>query len=132
MSKSKVDRLRGKRTHGKGNTKNNRGGGSNGGRGRGGSFKHKFTKYAPLIGVRKLLKPRLKAKDRLEAITLTQLDLIIKDQTVIDLKQLGYDKILGTGNITKKVTIKNVKAITEVAKSKIEAIGGLIEWVFIV
>ena len=124
---SREDRLRGKRTHGKGNTKNSRGGGSNGGRGRAGSFKHKFTKYAPMVGKRKIIKPRLKGKLRLKTITLTQLDLIIKDQTLIDLKKLGYDKILGTGNVTKKINIKNVKSITAVAKSKIEALGGLIE-----
>ncbi|MDD3178008.1 MAG: uL15 family ribosomal protein [Candidatus ainarchaeum sp.] len=122
MSKSKTDRLRGKRTFGKGNTKNNRGGGSTGGRGRGGSFKHKFGKFSSTIGIKVTLKP----KNKLKTITLKDLSLLIKDSKEINLKNLGYDKVLGTGNINKSVVIKNAK-FTETAKAKIEAAGGKFE-----
>lgn len=122
MSKSKTDRLRGKRSFGKGNTKNNRGGGSTGGRGRGGSFKHKFGMFSSTIGVNKILKP----KKKLKTITLNDLSLLIKDSKEINLKDLGYDKVLGTGTIDKPVVIKNAK-FTETAKAKLEAAGGKFE-----
>ncbi len=126
MSKSKVDRLRGKRTHGKGNTKNKRGAGCKGGRGRAGSFKHKSVKYASVTGKRKLMKPRLKAKDKILSITIKDLLLLIKDNTEVNLKELGYHKVLGTGNITKAITLKNAM-VTKIAKIKIESAGGKIE-----
>lgn len=126
MPKSKVDRLRGKRTHGKGNTKNRRGSGSKGGVGRAGSFKHKFTKYHVVIGKRKLISPRLPAKKKLKTITLRDLNVYLKDKDVIDLKALGYEKVLGTGNLDKKITLKNAQ-VTKVAKQKIEKLGGVIE-----
>jgi large subunit ribosomal protein L15 len=126
MSKSKVDRYRGNRSHGKGNTKNHRGGGSNGGKGRGGSFKQKFSRYFKLVGQRKKLKPRLKAKPRLKTINLNNLNMLIKENKEIDLKELGYQKILGSGNIIKAIVIKNA-VVTQKAKEKIENAGGKIE-----
>jgi len=126
MPKSKVDRLRGKRTHGKGNTKNKRGAGNQGGAGRAGSFKHKFTKYQVIVGKRKLVSPRLGPKDKPKAITLHDLNSYLLNKDVIDLKEIGFQKILGTGNLTKKVTIKNA-LVTKVAREKIEKLGGVIE-----
>ncbi len=126
MPKSKVDRLRGKRTHGAGNTKNKRGAGCKGGRGRAGSFKHKFTKYQVTIGKRKILSPRLSAKEKLKTITLHDLNKYLIDKDFIDLKEIGFQKILGTGNISKAVKIKNA-LLTKVAKEKIERAGGVIE-----
>ena len=49
-TRRKKNKLRGNRTHGKGNTKNHRGAGSKGGRGRAGSHKHKFSKYYKTFG----------------------------------------------------------------------------------
>ncbi len=126
MSKSKVDRLRGKRTHGKGNTKNKRGAGCKGGAGRAGSFKHKFTKYYVMIGKRKLLSPRLRAKEKLRTITLHDLNKYLVNTDTIDLKEIGFDKILGTGNILKSIKVKNA-ILTKTAKEKIEKKGGVIE-----
>lgn len=126
MSKSKVDRLRGKRTHGKGNTKNKRGAGCKGGRGRAGSFKHKFTKYYVVIGKRKLLTPRLRAKTKLKTITLHDLNKYLTDKDTLDLKEIGFEKILGTGNLEKAVKIKNAQ-VTKIAKKKIEDKGGVVE-----
>jgi len=122
MVKSKKDKLRGKRSHGKGNTKNGRGSGCKGGKGRAGSHKHKFTKYYVDFGVKK----KLKTKQTLKSINLKDLNSLIKDQKEIDLKKLGYDKILGKGNITKTVNFKNALA-TKSAKEKIEKAGGSIE-----
>jgi len=126
MSNTKNDRLRGKRSHGTGNTKNHRGAGSKGGRGRAGSFKHKFSKFYPVLGKRKIMKPRLKGKTKLREITIYNLDLLIKDAKEVNLKELGYDKVIGFGKITKAITLKNAK-VTAVAKQKIEAAGGKVE-----
>jgi len=126
MPKSKVDRLRGKRTHGKGNTKNKRGAGCKGGAGRAGSFKHKFTKYYMTIGKRKILSPRLAPKVKLKTITLHDLNSYIKDKDFIDLKEIGFEKILGTGNLNKAIKIKNAQ-VTKIAREKIEKVGGVVE-----
>ncbi len=122
MSRTKVDKLRGKRTHGHGNTKNARGSGCTGGKGRAGSTKHKFTKYYVDFGQRIYLKP----KTKLKTITLEALSEMIKDKTEINLKEMGYDKILGKGKLSKPITIKNA-LVTEVAREKIESVGGKIE-----
>jgi len=122
MGKRKIDRLRGKRTHGHGDTKNARGSGKTGGKGRAGSHKHKFTKYYTEFGIKKRLNPKKKLKE----ITLEKLNLLVNDKKEIDLKELGYDKILGKGNLTKPIVIKNAK-VTSGAKEKIEGIGGKIE-----
>lgn len=122
MVKSKLDKLRGKRSHGRGNTKNGRGSGCKGGKGRAGSHKHKFSKYYVDFGVKK----RLKTKQNLKSINLRDLNPLIKDQKEIDLKKLGYDKILSKGNITKPIKFKNALA-TKSAKEKIEKAGGSVE-----
>ncbi len=122
MGKSKVDKLRGKRSHGKGNTKNNRGAGCKGGRGRAGSKKHKFTKYYLTFGIKR----RLCTKGTLKTINLVDLMPLIEDKKEINLKELGYDKILGKGNITCAIKFKKALA-TNVAKEKIEKAGGSVE-----
>jgi len=124
MSKSKVDRLRGHRTHGKGNTKNHRGAGSNGGRGRAGSFKHKRGKFLPFVNCN--TKIRLKAKPKLLEINLITLDKLAGTNKEIDLQKFGFDKILGSGDIKKPLIIRNAKC-TAIAKIKIEKAGGKIE-----
>jgi large subunit ribosomal protein L15 len=122
MGKSKVDKLRGKRSHGKGNTKNNRGSGCKGGKGRAGSKKHKFTKYYLTFGIKK----RLCCKKTLKTINLVDLIPLVKDKTEINLKELGYDKILGKGEIKSAIKFKNA-LVTNLAKEKIEKAGGSIE-----
>jgi large subunit ribosomal protein L15 len=124
MSKSKVDRLRGHRTHGKGSTKNHRGSGSNGGRGRAGAFKHKRGKFLPYVNFN--TKIRLKAKTKLVEINLNDLDKLAGNNKELDLSKFGIDKILGSGNITKALIIKNAK-YTAAAKAKIEKAGGKLE-----
>jgi large subunit ribosomal protein L15 len=122
MTKSKDDRLRGNRSHGKGNTKNGRGAGCKGGRGRAGSTKHKFSKYYVTFGIKRRLAP----KAQLKAINLCDLDLLIKDQNEVNLKDLGYDKILAKGTLSKAVKFKNA-LVTQRAKEKIEEVGGSVE-----
>jgi len=124
MSKTKIDRLRGHRTHGKGNTKNHRGAGSNGGRGRAGSFKHKRGKFMAFTNSH--TKIRMKAKAKLREISIYNLMMLVGNNKEINLKELGFDKIIGTGKVTKTLIIKNAQ-FTDIAKQKIEKAGGKIE-----
>jgi len=130
----KKDKQRGMRTHGKGNTKNKRGAGSRGGRGRAGSHKHKFAKYHDTFGGKKRMRPRKKPK----ALNLEELDSIIAkllekkraskegDSIVIDGKLAGIGKVLSRGTIKKKLVLKNIKASAKAAE-KIAAAGGRVE-----
>jgi len=132
--KKKTNKLRGNRYHGKGNTKNRRGAGIRGGRGKAGSHKHKFSKYYTEFGVKIRLKPKTKG----DTVNLTELEkylnkklekkLVEKNAEVysVDGKKCGLYKILGRGTTTIKIQAKNVKA-TEDAKVKIEELGGKLE-----
>ena len=131
----KKNKLRGHRTHGKGNTKNKRGKGSKGGKGRAGSHKHKFSKYYMTFGIKIRLKPK---KIQEKAINLGDLNELLpkfleKQQVIkkenkifIDSQNFPYNKILGKGTTTTAMEIKGI-SVTENAKKKIEAAGGRIE-----
>ncbi len=47
-------------------------------------------------------------------------------QTVVDLTAMGYTKLLGSGKITKALTV-TVPACSKTAQEKIEAAGGKVE-----
>ena len=128
----KKNRVRGERTHGMGGTKNNRGAGSRGGRGRAGANKGKFAS----IGRLDERKCRLKAKPKGKNISLGNLNDLIeklvekgkvikeKEYYVIDGKS-GFEKILSQGKIDKKIFVKikaSKKAIEKIigAKGKVE------------
>ena len=125
----KKNRVRGERTHSKGDTKNNRGAGCRGGRGRAGATKGKFASLGRLDPIKYRLKPNAHG----EAITLGNLDaqldrLVAKGKVSMEGKKYivslesGYEKVLSQGETTKEIVLKinaSVKAIT-----KIEAAGG--------
>jgi large subunit ribosomal protein L15 len=130
----KKDKLRGQREHGKGNTKNRRGSGSKGGKGRGGSHKNKWSKYYLDFGGTKKMVPQKKLValniDELE----TALDKLVAgkkaeikgSEIFIDGKIAHIGKILSRGNTSKKLVLKNIKA-SEKAREKILAAGGRID-----
>lgn len=132
--RKKKIKLRGQRTHGKGNTKNRRGAGCRGGRGKAGSHKHKYSKYYLVFGTKRKLKPKRKER----AINLDELNKEIevwvrekkvekeKGLLIIDGKKLGLEKILSVGNIDEKVLIRNLP-VSKKAKEKIEKAGGIVE-----
>jgi len=121
----KKNKVRGERTHGKGDTKNNRGAGCRGGRGRAGATKGKFASLGRLDP----RKYRLKAKDKGKAISIGQLDeqidkLVLKGKVleekgsyIIDSKS-GYEKLLGQGSTDKKLIVKISASKTAVVKIK--------------
>ncbi|MCD6247771.1 MAG: uL15 family ribosomal protein [Candidatus Diapherotrites archaeon] len=132
--RKKKNKLRGKRTHGKGNTKNKRGGGSRGGRGKAGARKHKKDKYSGILKKKARLKPKKKGRvididelsriaERLKKENKAEYD---NEFIIIDGKKIGFEKILSRGKLTHRVKIINAK-ISERARRKILESGGLIE-----
>jgi len=129
----KKNKLLGQRTRGAGNTKNRRGAGSRGGRGKAGSNKHKFHS----VGRLKPIKYRLKSEKKGEAIAVGRLNemldiLVAKgkakkegDKYTVDHKS-GFEKILSQGIVTKKIVLRinaSAKAIEKIIKA-----GGKFEY----
>jgi len=136
----KVRRQRGSRTHGWGQIGQHRARGGRGGTGKAGLDKHKWTyviKHDPtywekkgfvsartlgktvnIINVGKLddLADRLESEKKLER----------KEKKIfLDLESLGYDKLLGTGEVVKPMLVK-VASCSESASRKLEEAGGAI------
>jgi large subunit ribosomal protein L15 len=135
----KVHSQRGKRTSGWGGAQKHRGAGSRGGRGKAGTLKHKqinTIKQGVVFGkVGFKRHPSLISKAK--TINVSDLERNL-DQWVsqdkakksgtsysVDLTSLGYDKLLGSGKISKKVEI-TVDSFSNSAKEKIENAGGKI------
>ena len=126
--RKKILKKRGSRTQGYGSHKKHRGGGSRGGRGKSGRKKHKKSwvmRYQPDYFGKKGFKIPSKAQKKTKAITLRDVDVLARklNKTEIDLSELGYDKVLSTGNLTQPLTIR-AKKFVEKAKQKIESMGG--------
>ena len=123
--KLKTRKWRGRTSHGGGHKKKRRGGGSQGGRGFGGSHKHKFSHVVSIepdhYGYKGFYAKQKKAK------TINIMDIAKMNEKEIDLGKLGYDKLLGTGNIDRAVIIR-VSKISAQAKKKIEKAGGKVEF----
>jgi large subunit ribosomal protein L15 len=134
----KVRKYRGSRTHGYGQIGQHRSRGGRGGTGKAGLDKHKWTyvlRYDPdywkkkgfvstrtlgkqvnIINVGKLdsLADKLEAENKLER----------KEKKIfLDLENLGYDKLLGTGEVTKPMVVK-IASYSESAFRKLEEAGG--------
>lgn len=130
----KKNKLRGQRTHGAGNTKNRRGSGCRGGVGRAGSHKHKFSIYWKEFGKHSKLLPKT------EKIALNLEEFLAKvpkwvdekkvEKTAngieVDGKKICVEKILGRGNVTVKLLLKNID-VSKGAGEKILSAGGKIE-----
>ena len=140
--KRKNRNMRGSQTHGWGAKKKHRGAGSRGGRGMAGTGKRgdakkpsiwKDTKYFGKYGftrpnkiVIKINAINLKTiEQRLESLLAKKLVEKKTDSYIIDLKKLGFNKVLSTGKITKKFNIKCDYA-SKKAVEKIKESGGSI------
>jgi len=137
----KIQKSRGTRNCGWGNTQKHRGAGSRGGRGMAGSNKHKWSyvsKFMPDHFGRVGFKMPLKMIRVDATINVGQLDEQIdsyvnkgvaqfKDQKyAIDLKAAGYDKLLGSGHVKHAIDVKAGKS-SKSAIEKIEGAGGRVE-----
>lgn len=128
--KKKFRKYRGKRTYGYGSHKKHRGGGSRGGRGKAGGHKHKWSyvvKYEPERFGKRGFKRPLAVKRKIRAININQLVKIAEREgkSIINLKELGYNKLLGTGKISKPLTVE-VESFSKTAAQKLEKAGGKI------
>jgi large subunit ribosomal protein L15 len=131
----KVNKYRGSVSHGGGSRKKRRGAGSRGGRGRAGTGKragHKKEKlgskgFIPRrstvtgVAVNVAFFTESKLAELSKAGTVTQEG----DLYVIDLKKLGFVKVLGTGNLLTKLKLKG--SCSAKATEKITAAGGTVE-----
>ncbi len=141
--KKKSRKKRGSQTHGWGGGKRHRGAGHRGGRGHAGVGKRggqKKTKYYSLgikpIGKRGMRITRRWAKEKpinfkeieqkLNSWQQKNLIETERDMFVVNLRKLGYTKLLSTGKISKKLKIICDK-YSSTAKDKAEKAGGTVE-----
>ncbi|MFH0970609.1 MAG: uL15 family ribosomal protein [Candidatus Diapherotrites archaeon] len=136
--KTTRNKQRGERTHGHGDTKNRRGAGNRGGRGKAGSHKHKFSKYHATFGVKVRQNPRT---TKGIAINVSQLasylpkwadqgKIVQEDGLwIIDGRKVGVSKLLGSGIVPENLYIRHIK-VSEKARQKIEEAEGEIEDTF--
>lgn len=120
----KIRKMRGTRTVGKGKKGSRR---KSGGKGMAGSQKHKYTwvlRYTPdWFGKRGM--PRAALKPKPKSVNVGYLSEYAEkhDLKEIDVTQLGFEKVLGGGKISKPITIK-AKKFTKKALEKIKEAGG--------
>ena len=137
MPTNKRSKYRGSRTCGGGTHKNRRGAGNRGGRGRAGINAHHFVKWYLTFGGPVFGKDGFynQTTETIPAMDVGIIDQIIPsllaqgaekqegDAVVIDAADIGIEKILGSGKVTRKLNI-SAHAFTEQAKAKIEKMGG--------
>ena len=137
--KRKVRKQRGSRTHGWGTSGQHRGSGMLGGHGKVGLLRHKKSaviRYRSKIEKKGLL-PKSGVKQR--AVTsVGQLEDLLahpkyanavserEGKKLLDLRSLGYTKLLGSGKIQVSILVK-IDRFSKSAAAKIEAAGGRIE-----
>jgi len=136
----KIRRYRGSRTHGYGQIGQHRCRGGRGGTGKAGLDKHKWTfvlRNDPTYWEKKGFVSARTLGKKVRIINIGKLDdlaeklevdkkLERKEQKIfLNLEELGYDKLLGTGEISKPLLIK-VGSYSESASKKLEEAGGAI------
>jgi large subunit ribosomal protein L15 len=122
MVRSKTKERRGHRTyHGK--HKNQRGGGTRGGRGNSGKCKHHFMRSilrGTQMGKHGFVQPN--AVD-IDVINVDEIDQMAALEGLVEKIELGNMKVLGRGKVTRKLVV-SAAGFSAVAKEKIEAAGG--------
>jgi large subunit ribosomal protein L15 len=142
--KKKNTKLRGSKTHGYGSMKKHRGAGHRGGRGNAGSGKRADAKKPSLWKTHKSGKDPSKVGFyswmRNEEVTMNvghlssiadtlvaqRKAVVTQGAVVINLRELGITKLLGSGKVTKKLKV-SVPTAVPAAKEKIEAAGGSLD-----
>lgn len=122
--------MRGSHTHGWGEKKKHRGGGSRAGKGRSNWLysKRSYTyAYEPERLGKKGFVLRSKHTD-VRSINVRDLDRIAMEKKTrdIDVSALGFDRVLGAGQLTVPLNVKALQ-ITVKARAKIEEAGGKAE-----
>lgn len=108
-----------------------------GGKGRAGGRKHfwiRTVKYEPDRYKKTGFKPPSSLEPKARTINVGELEELafktlgverLKDETEVDLAAMGYDKLLGRGNINESLKVK-VSSYSSKALQKIESAGGSI------
>jgi len=137
MPTNKRSKYRGSRTCGGGTHKNRRGAGNRGGRGHAGINAHHFVKWYKEMGGPVFGKDGFSNSSQI-AVTVMDVGIIDQiipsllaqgiaknegDAIVINTADMGINKVLGSGKVTKKLNI-SAQAFSESAKIKIEKMGG--------
>jgi large subunit ribosomal protein L15 len=137
MPVNKRSKFRGSRTCGGGTHKNRRGAGNRGGRGRAGINAHHFVRYylemgGPVFGKHGFTNP---ASTHVKVVDIGIIDQMIPGliaqglareeggSIIVNAAEIGIDKILGSGKVTRKMII-SASSFSEQAKLKIEQSGG--------
>ncbi len=140
----KSKKLRGSRTYGWGIQGQNRGSGLKGGKGKAGrkSGKHLWSwvlRYQPDYFGKHGFKSPAEARIPVKAIDVGRLDEQIEklhkmglvewdgEKYLVNLRRLGYNKLLGSGKVKHRIVIIGDVMYTERALEKIRAVGGEIE-----
>nr|QNO56362.1 50S ribosomal protein L15 [Methanosarcinales archaeon ANME-1 ERB7] len=135
--KKRVKRIRGTRTCGGGSHKKRRGSGSRGGVGNAGAHSHhvvRSLKMGIIKGMHISHQHNRHDEGTLNIGILEEmLEELIRegkaeekaDGIYLDVSELGIEKILGKGKVTKKLML-TANAVTETAKGKIESAGGTV------
>ncbi len=126
MARKKAKKNRGSKTHGRGSMKNGRGAGERGGRGKAGWDKHRrmhMKKVDPNHFGRHGFKRPQSVIEKDTVINIGNLEEKFPKKNTIDLTEQGYTKLLGAGNVSKKLKIKVEKA-SEKAIQKVKDEGG--------
>jgi large subunit ribosomal protein L15 len=137
MPTNKRSKYRGSRTCGGGTHKNRRGAGNRGGRGRAGINAHHFVKWYKEMGGPVFGKDGFSNSSQcaVTVMDVGNIDQIVPsllaqgiaktdgDVIVINTADMGIDKVLGSGKVTKKLNI-SAQAFSESARAKIEKMGG--------
>lgn len=135
----KRKKIRGTRTCGGGAHKKRRGKGSKGGKGNAGAYEHHFVR-----SLKKGIKKGARGRGFHSILSHTpitinvgELDEILEeliakgeaeerdDIVYVDVRNMGIEKILGRGRVTKKLNV-SVEEISGNAKEKIERAGGFV------
>lgn len=135
--KGNTKKFRGSRTCGGGTSKNRRGAGNRGGKGRAGICKHHAIK-AILMGYEQgkhgFTRPT-KTQRQVSVVNVGELDELAdelvadgfaqfeNDEYTINLQSLDIDKVLGTGHITKKLKVTAYE-FSKASREKIESKDG--------
>ncbi|KZX11218.1 uL15 family ribosomal protein [Methanobrevibacter curvatus] len=137
-TKRKITKLRGSRSNGGGCTKKRRGAGHKGGKGRAGGKKHHWTwvvKFDPDRFGKHGFKRNKSIVTKINPVNLEYLDTNYEkfinkgkatkegNSIVIDVTELGYNKVLGKGKLLNPLTIKS-PSFSNSAEEKIEEAGG--------
>lgn len=139
MSSDKTKKFRGSRTCGGGTMKNRRGGGSRGGKGNAGKCKHhairaflrndSYGKHGfsrPQTVIHTVTTANVGEIDEFSETWVAEgLATRQDDEIHINLDELGINKVLGSGSVTRKLVLTS-SAFSRSAVSKLEAAGGRI------